>query len=84
MSTYRQMGYSSSTLENLGCILTEFNEATTVSLGDVVFLVQADSIIFNVHFLVIESLSLYNVIMEQVVPQYESHPIYTLSNGKLP
>lgn len=78
------MGYSPSTLENLGCILIEFNEATTVSLGDVVFLIQADSIIFNVHFLVIESLSLYNVIMEQVAPQDESHLIYILSNGKLP
>lgn len=37
MSTYRQMRYSSSALENLGRILSEFNEATIISLGDVVF-----------------------------------------------
>nr|CAN80089.1 hypothetical protein VITISV_010934 [Vitis vinifera] len=59
MSTYRQMGYSPSTLENPGRILIEFNEATTISLGNVVLPVQASPIIFNVYFLVIEDLSPY-------------------------
>ena len=63
MSTYRQMGYSPSTLENPGRILIEFNEATTISLGNVVLPVQASPIIFNVYFLVIEDLSPYNAIM---------------------
>lgn len=63
MSAYRQMEYSSSALENLGCILSEFNEATTISLDDVVFPIQASLTILNVHFFVVEVLSPYNAIM---------------------
>ena len=37
MSDYRQMGYSPSALEYPGRLLSEFNGATTTSLGDVVF-----------------------------------------------
>lgn len=36
MSAYRQMGYSPFVLENLSHILTGFNRATIVFLGDVV------------------------------------------------
>ena len=36
MSAYKQMGYSLSTLENPGRILSRFNGATTTSQGDVV------------------------------------------------
>lgn len=57
------MEYSSSALENLGCILSEFNEATTISLGDVVFPIQVGLTILNVHFFVVEILSPYNAIM---------------------
>ena len=57
------MGYSPSTLENLGRILIEFNEATTISLGNVILPVQASLIIFNVYYLVIEDLPPYNAIM---------------------
>lgn len=39
MSTYRQMEYFSFILENPGHILTSFNKASTVFLGDVVLLV---------------------------------------------
>lgn len=36
MLAYRQIGYSPFALENPNCILTGFNEASTVFLGDVV------------------------------------------------
>ena len=41
MSAYRQIGYSPSTLENLGHVLIEFNETSIVSLDDVL-LVQVN------------------------------------------
>lgn len=41
MSAYRQIGYSPSTLENLGRVLIEFNETSIVSLDDVL-LVQVN------------------------------------------
>ena len=57
------MGYSSSTLENSCRILTDFNRASIVSLGNVVLPVQADLVILNVRFSVIEDLSPYNAFM---------------------
>ncbi|RVX21074.1 hypothetical protein CK203_002136 [Vitis vinifera] len=63
MSAYKQMGYSPSTLENLRCLLSEFNGATTTSLGDVVFPVQASPITLNVQFSMVDDLSPYNAIM---------------------
>ena len=63
MSTYRQMGYSPSNLENLGHLLSGFNEATTTSLGDVVLPIQAGPITLSVRFLVVDDLSPYNAIM---------------------
>lgn len=68
MSTYRKMGYSPSTLENPSRILTKFNEASTVSLGDVILPVQADLVTLNVRFSVVEDLSPYNAIMGRVWP----------------
>lgn len=66
MSAYRQMEYSPSALENLGRILTSFNGASTVSLGDVILPNQAGLIILNVRFLVVKDLSPYNAFMWQV------------------
>ena len=63
MSAYRQMGYSLSALENPGRILTSFNGASTVSLGDDILTVQVDPITLNVLFSTVEDLSPYNVIM---------------------
>ena len=63
MSTYRQMGYSPSALENLGCLPFRFNEATTTSLSDIVLPVQADPITLSVWFSMINDLSPYNAIM---------------------
>lgn len=48
MSTYKQMGYFSSALENPGCLLFEVNGATTTSLGDVVLPIQANLVTLNV------------------------------------
>ena len=57
------MGYSPSTLENPSCILSGFNGATTILLGDVVLFVQAKPIILNVCFSIVRDLSLYDAIM---------------------
>ncbi|RVW49011.1 hypothetical protein CK203_080951 [Vitis vinifera] len=48
MSAYRQIGYSSSALENPGRILTGFNGASTVSLGDVILPMQVSPVTLNV------------------------------------
>lgn len=66
MLAYRQMGYSPSALENIVCILTNFDEASTVSLGDVILLVQVGPIILNVQFSIIEDLSPYNATIGHV------------------
>lgn len=66
MSAYRQMEYSLSALENLGRILTSFNGASTVSLGDVILPNQAGLITLNVRFSVVKDLSPYNAFMWQV------------------
>ena len=63
MSTYKQMAYSPSALENPWHLLSKFNGATTPSLGDVVLPVQASPIILNIQFSVVNDLSPYNAIM---------------------
>ena len=63
MLAYRQMGYSSFALKNPRCLLFKFNGATTTSLGDIVFHVQADSVTLSVQFSVINDLSPYNDII---------------------
>ena len=66
MSAYKQMRYSSSTLENPGRILISFNKASIVSIGDVVLPVQVGPVTLNVYFLVVDDLSSYNAIMGHV------------------
>lgn len=66
MSTYRQMGYFSFVLENPGRILTNFNKASTVFLGDVVLPVQVELVTLNVCFSVVEDLSPYNALIRWV------------------
>ncbi|KAL6334630.1 hypothetical protein AAG906_019488 [Vitis piasezkii] len=60
---FRQMGYSSFALKNPRCLLSKFNGATTTSLDDIVFHVQADSVTLSVQFSVINDLSPYNDII---------------------
>ena len=59
------MDYFSSTLENPGRLLFEFNGATTTSLGNVVLPIQANLVTLNVWFSVVDDLSSYNAIMER-------------------
>ncbi|KAL6323501.1 hypothetical protein AAG906_039076 [Vitis piasezkii] len=63
MSAFKQMGFSPSALENPGRTLSRFNRASSTSLGDVVLLVQARPLVFNVQFLIVEDLSSFNTIM---------------------
>ena len=63
MLTYGQMGYSPSTLENLGHLLFGFNEATITFLGDVVLSIQADLVTLSMQFSMVDDLSSYNAII---------------------
>lgn len=63
ISAYRQMGYSSFTLENQVRILFGFNGATTISLGVVVLPIQASPTTLNLHFSIINDPLSYNAIM---------------------
>lgn len=57
MLAYKQIGHSSATLENLGQVLFEFNGAFTVSLGDVVLLIEVGPITLDVRFPIVEDLT---------------------------
>lgn len=63
MFAYKQMGHSLVTLESTGRILIKFNGATTVSLGNMVLLVEVEPVTLNVKFSMVVDLSLYNVII---------------------
>ena len=65
MSAFKQMEFPPSALENLGRILSGFNGAFTTFLGDIMLPVQAEPVILNIQFLVIEDLSPFNAIMER-------------------
>ena len=62
-SVVSHMGHSLTGLEKPGRILSGFNGASTTSLGDIVLPVQADLVILNVQFLVVQDLSSFNVIL---------------------
>lgn len=66
MSVYKQMGFPPSTLENLGCVLSGFNGASTTSLGDIMLPIRARPVILNVQFLVVDDLSPFNAIMGRI------------------
>lgn len=66
MSTYRQMEYFSFILENLGHILTNFNKASTVFLGDVVLPIQVKLVTLNIRFSMVGDLSPYNALIRWV------------------
>lgn len=63
MLAYRQMGYSPSTLENLGRLLFGFNGATTTSLCDVVLIVQAGPVTLSMWLSMVNDWSPYNAII---------------------
>ena len=64
VAVVKQMGFIPFSLENLGRILSGFNDFSTTSLGDVTLLVQAGPVILNVLFFVVENLSPFNAIWD--------------------
>ena len=50
-------------LSSDGRVLSRFNEATTLTVGDIAFHVQAGPVILQVLFSVVEDLGPYNAIM---------------------
>ncbi|XP_034704137.1 uncharacterized protein LOC117928351 [Vitis riparia] len=62
-SVISHMGHNFVGLENPRRILSGFNEASTISLGDIVLPVQAGLVTLNVQFSVVQDLSPFNVIL---------------------
>ena len=63
LPTFRQMKISFDRLSSAGRILFEFNEATTVTTGDIALPVKAEPIVQQVVFSVVEDLGPYNAIV---------------------
>ena len=63
ISVIKQMGFTPSNLENPRRILSGFNGASTMSLGDIVLPIQVGSITLNVQFSAVEDLSPFNAIL---------------------
>ena len=59
------MNISLDRLSSVGKILSGFNGATIVTMGDIFVLVKARSVVQYVLFLVVEDLGLYNAIVGQ-------------------
>ena len=91
MSTFKQMGFLPSALENLGWILSGFNGASTTPLGDVMLLVKSRSVTLNVQFLVVEGLSSFNTIMGRtwlhgmkvILSTYHQMVSYLIEDGQI-
>ena len=85
------MGLPPSALENPGWILSRFNGAMTISLGDVVLPIQVGPITQNVQFSVVEELSPFKAIMGcawlhsmKVIPStYHQMVSYLTKNGQI-
>ena len=65
LSAFKQMNLSLGMLNSLGRILSGFNGATTVTLGDVALLVKARPVTQQVLFSIVEDLGPYNAIMRR-------------------
>ena len=63
LPAFRQMKLSSNMLNSAGRILSGFNGATTVTLGDVTLLVKSRPVTQKILFLVVEDLGPYNAIV---------------------
>ena len=63
LPSFNQMRLSLGMLNSVGRILSCFNGATTVTLGDVMLPVRANSVTQEVLFLVVRDLGPYNAIM---------------------
>ena len=63
LSTFKQMKLSLSVLKSTGQVLSGFNGATSVTLGDVTLLVKAGPVSQQVLFPIVKDLGPYNTIM---------------------
>lgn len=63
VSMIKQMGFIPSNLENLGRMLSGFNEASTTSLEDIILPIQIGSVTLNIQLSVVENLSPFNAIL---------------------
>lgn len=63
VSLVKKMGFIPSSLENPGRILSEFNGASTTSLGDIILPIQARLVTLNVQLSIVEDLSPSNAIL---------------------
>ena len=63
LPAFKQMKLSLGMLNSAGRILSGFNGATTVTLGDVALLVKEEPVTQQVLFSIIEDLGPYNAIM---------------------
>ena len=91
VSMIKQMGFSSSNLENPRRILSGFNGASTTSLGDIVLPVQTGPITLNVQFSLVEDLSPFNAKLGhtwlhgmKAIPSTYHHMVsYLTEDGKI-
>ena len=60
---FKQMKLSLGMLNSVGKILSDFNGATTVTLGDVTLLIKAGPVTQQVLFSIVEDLGPYNAIV---------------------
>ena len=63
LPAFQQMKVSLDHLSSVGRILSRFNEATTLTMGDIVLFVKVGPVTQQVLFLVIEDLGPYNAII---------------------
>ena len=63
LPVFRQMNISLDRLSSAGRILSSFNRATTVTMGDITLPVRAGPVVQQVLFSVVEDLGLYNAIV---------------------
>ena len=63
LPAFRQMNISFDRLSSVGRILSGFNRATIVTMGDIALLVKAGSVVQQVLFSIVEDLGPYNAIV---------------------
>lgn len=63
MLTQKQMSHSHEALENLDCILSRFNGATTISMGDALLPIEAEPVTLCLRFSMVGYLTPYNAIL---------------------